>query len=120
MRILFVTAARFEIEPLFKYFKIKHQPAKYFYSKMIGKNIFNFIITGPGMVSTAYHLGIHLFENDYDLVINAGIAGSFKKNISLGSVVNISEECFAEIGSEDDETFIPVADMNFEGPDDFP
>src|SRR5258705_1857621 len=109
MRILFVTATRFELELLFKYLKIKYQPAKYFYSKMIGKNIFNILITGSGMLSTVYHLGIHLFENNYDLVINAGIAGSFRKDISLGSVVNVNEECFADLGAEDDETFIPIA-----------
>ncbi|MEP7170813.1 MAG: futalosine hydrolase [Bacteroidota bacterium] len=120
MKILFVAATRFELEPFLKHLKIRHQSATHFYSKVVGNNEFSILITGPGMVSTAYHLGIHLFENDYDLVINAGISGSFRKDISLGSVVNVNEECFADLGSEDDETFIPITDMNFEGPDDFP
>ncbi|MEO5569417.1 MAG: futalosine hydrolase [Bacteroidia bacterium] len=120
MKILFVAATRYEIEPLFKYLKIKHQSASFFYSKKFAKNEFNILITGTGMVSTAYHLGIHLFENDYDLVINAGIGGSFRKDISPGNIVNVHEECFADLGIEDDETFIPIIEMNFEGPDDFP
>jgi|SRR6185436_5288843 len=120
MRVLFVAATRFEIEPMLKYLKITHQSAVHFYSKKSGKNVFSILITGPGMVSTAYHLGIHLFENDYDLVINAGLAGSFKKEISPGSVCNVYEECFADLGAEDDESFIPIAEMKFEGPDDFP
>lgn len=120
MRILIVAATRFEIEPLFKYLRIRQPSVANYYRKKIGKNEFSILVTGPGMVSTAYHLGIHLFENDYDLVINAGIAGSFKKNIGLGSVVNVHEESFADLGVEDDETFIPINEMNFEGPDDFP
>jgi len=120
MRILFVAATRFEIEPLFKYLQIRHESIAHYYRKKIGANEFSILITGPGMVSTAYHLGINLFENDYDLVINAGIAGSFKKNISLGSVVNVYEESFSDLGIEDDDTFIPIAEMNFEGPDEFP
>lgn len=120
MKVLFVSATRLEIEPLFKHLKIRHRSANHFYLKKSGKNEYSILITGPGMVSTAYHLGIHLFENDYDLVVNAGLAGSFKKEISTGSVLNVCEECFADLGAEDDESFIPIAEMKFEGPDDFP
>jgi futalosine hydrolase len=37
-----------------------------------------------------------LRERKYDVVVNAGICGSFNKSIPLGAVVNIVEDCFAD------------------------
>jgi futalosine hydrolase len=34
--------------------------------------------------------------------------------------VNVYEESFSDLGVEDDDTFIPIAEMNFEGQDEFP
>lgn len=66
------------------------------------------LITGAGMVPTAFALGKHLAKNKYDLAINLGIAGSFDKSIALGDVVAITEDTFAELGAEDDEDFITI------------
>jgi futalosine hydrolase len=66
------------------------------------------LITGAGMVPTAFALGKHLAKNKYDLAINLGIAGSFDKSIALGEVVEITEDTFAELGAEDDEDFITI------------
>lgn len=71
------------------------------------------------MVTTAYYLAQALRKKKYDLVLNAGIAGSFSKDIPLGSVVNVVEECFSDMGAEDDNNFIHVSEMDFEG-DAFP
>jgi futalosine hydrolase len=66
------------------------------------------LLTGAGMVPTAFALGKHLVKNKYDLAINLGIAGSFDKSIALGDVVEITEDTFAELGAEDDEDFITI------------
>lgn len=66
------------------------------------------LITGAGMVATAFAMGKHLAQNKYDLAINLGIAGSFDRNIALGDVVEITEDTLAELGAEDDEDFITV------------
>jgi len=71
------------------------------------------LITGVGMVATAFALGRHLSDNKYDLVINLGIAGSFDRNISLGDLVEITSDTFAELGAEDDNKFLPIAEMGF-------
>lgn len=77
------------------------------------KNDINFLVTGVGMVSTAYQLGKHLANNHYDLAINLGIAGSFDRDIPLGEVVEITQDTLAELGAEDDEQFITIEQLGF-------
>jgi futalosine hydrolase len=36
----------------------------------------DYLVTGVGMVATAFSLGQHLSNNSYDLLINVGIAGT--------------------------------------------
>jgi futalosine hydrolase len=71
------------------------------------------LITGAGMVPTAFALGQHLAINQYDLAINLGIAGSFDRDIALGEVVEITEDTFVELGAEDDENFIAIDELGF-------
>ncbi|MFI5136774.1 MAG: futalosine hydrolase [Sphingobacteriales bacterium] len=74
---------------------------------------FELLITGVGMVATAFALGRHLVSNQYDLVVNLGIAGSFDRNIALGDVLEITEDTFAELGAEDDDAFLSIEEMGF-------
>jgi futalosine hydrolase len=71
------------------------------------------LVTGVGMVATAYSLGKHLAANRYDLAINLGIAGGFDRNIALGEVVEITEDRFSELGAEDDEAFLTIDQLGF-------
>ena len=43
------------------------------------------LITGVGMVNTAINLTKELNNNDYDLVINMGVSGSFSDEIKMGN-----------------------------------
>ena len=105
MRILIVAATLFEVESL----KSKVENGDFGPSALI----FQFLITGAGMVATSFALGKHLATNQYDLAINLGIAGSFDKSIALGDVVEIIEDSFAELGAEDDEDFITIDKLGF-------
>ena len=73
---------------------------------------FTIIISGVGMVNTAINLTKELLKNDYDLVINMGVAGSFSEDISLGEVVEVIDERFSEIGFEDGNTFKEFTGLN--------
>ncbi len=100
MRILIVAATEFEVDVL----------------KMEAKNHshqVDFLITGVGMVATAFALAKHLATNTYQLVINLGIAGSFNRNIKLGEVVEVIEDCFSELGAEDDDAFLTIDALGF-------
>jgi len=71
------------------------------------------LITGVGMVATAFALGRHLATHQYDLAINLGIAGSFDRNIPLGTVVEVTEDTFTELGAEDDSRFVTLDALGF-------
>jgi futalosine hydrolase len=74
---------------------------------------YEILITGVGMVATAFALGKHLASNKYDLALNLGIAGSFDKKLLLGDVIEITEDTFAELGAEDDTDFLSIDQMGF-------
>lgn len=74
---------------------------------------FELLITGVGMVATAFALGRHLASNKYDLVLNLGIAGSFDRDIPLGQVLEVTEDTFAELGAENDTEFMSIEQMGF-------
>lgn len=100
MKILIVSATEAEVHALSNHFQDNASV--------------RFLITGVGMVATAYALGSHLAENyDYDLVINAGIAGSFDRKFDLGTVLFIEKDTLAELGAENDEQFIPIDELGF-------
>jgi futalosine hydrolase len=99
MQILIVAATRPEIAPLLDHFADKPP--------------FDVLITGVGMVATAFAMGNAQQLKQYNLVINLGIAGSFDKNIALGQVVEVTHDKFAELGAEDDQNFIGIEKLGF-------
>ena len=78
-----------------------------------------FLVTGPGMVSTTYELTHFLRENKFDLAVNCGLAGSFVRTIKIGEVVEVNTDTLSELGAEDDEQFLSLAEIGLEGRNDF-
>ena len=70
------------------------------------------LITGVGMVNTAINLTKELSNNNYDLVINMGVAGCFSDEIKIGEVVEVVEDCFSEIGFENGESFSEFSEFD--------
>ena len=102
MKLLFVAATLPEIQPLLSAYSIDSDSDE----KLVGKHLVKVLITGAGMVPTAFALGKHLAKSSYDLAINAGIAGAFDFDLNLGDVCLIKEDTFAELGAEDGEDFL--------------
>jgi futalosine hydrolase len=100
MRVLVVAATEFEVGGLRTEDGSQNQDLE-------------FLITGVGMVATAFSLGRHLALNKYDMVINLGVAGSFDRNIVLGEVVEVVEDNLSELGAEDDDAFLTIESMGF-------
>ncbi len=78
------------------------------------------LITGVGQAATAYELGTHLAVHSYDLILNIGVAGSFKREISPGTVVVIGQDCFADLGAEDSDGFLSLFQLGLASENDFP
>jgi futalosine hydrolase len=69
------------------------------------------LITGVGMPATAYALTKHLQSHSYDLIIQAGVGGSFDTNIPLGQVVFVTSDQYGDLGAEDHDNYIDIFDM---------
>ena len=114
MKILIVSATKFEIVPLLEKMD-SIQPADG--GLLLGKYKkleINFLITGVGMVATGYHTG-KVLDETYDAAFNIGICGSFNRNFELGTVVNIYEDTFSELGAEDGEKLLTLEDLKLSG-----
>lgn len=59
------------------------------------------LVTGVGLTATAFHLGRALASARPDLALNAGVAGSFRPDWPLGTVVNVVSERFGDLGVEE-------------------
>lgn len=77
----------------------------------------NIAVTGVGMVATTYNLTRILASKQYDLVIQAGIAGTFDRDMPLGKVVVVRKDRFADLGAEDGEDFIDIFDLGLDNED---
>jgi futalosine hydrolase len=112
MTILIVSATESEIKPLLQYLfsdtKLQMKIIKTTYKKIS----IDILITGIGLVSTTYFLTDTLSKGNYDLVINAGICGSFLRNFKLGEVVQVTEEQFGDLGIEDNNQFSTLFENN--------
>lgn len=94
MKILLLTATAMEIQSI-----IDAAPAA------------DILIGGVGMPSTIYKLAQQLNKNQYDLVIQAGIAGTFTDIYSLGEVVLIKQDTFGDLGVEEKGSLSNIFDM---------
>jgi len=120
MRILFVGATCFELYQFFE--NLKEWPnnkGPVFHYSWHNLDI-DLIVTGLGTTFTTYFLTKALNLCRYDLVINAGIAGSYRDEISIGSVVNVKSEQFCDFGIEEPDSLKTVFEAGFVDPDDFP
>ncbi len=103
MQILLIAATEIEIAPV------------------LSNGLFaDTLITGVGVPETMYHLQKRVHQIDYDLIIQAGIAGSFSEKNNLGDCVIVKQDRFADVGIYEKNNFNSVFDMKFTAKDNFP
>lgn len=78
------------------------------------------LITGVGIPATIFNLNQKLVQAKYDLVIQAGIAGTFSETIEKNDVVIIEEDTFADIGIDEKANFRTLFEMGFADENEFP
>jgi len=119
MKILFVAATPFELTPLSTYLNANAElKADHFKLHQLEISV---LITGPGINQTSYFLTKALCNQQYELVVNVGIAGAFNKNLAIGDVVNIGTERFADLGVEEaDGSFTDLHQLELSQPNEFP
>jgi futalosine hydrolase len=105
-RILVVSATAGELKPLLDRYTLQASEGGGLKSVRDGEFEICVLVTGAGMVKTAYWLG-RTNDSKFDVVINAGVAGSFTRFLP-GDVVSVTSDCFTELGAEDDREFISI------------
>ena len=118
-RVLYVTSTLFEAETLIKAAGLKANNAGTGYR--FNKIEIDVLVAGVGSVATTLNMSKWLSQNNRpDLVINAGIAGSFNPDIKIGDVVMPLSDCFADLGIEDGDSFLTLDEAGIVSDDDFP
>ena len=103
MKVLVVAATQLEIEPFINL-----------------KNNTEVLVCGVGIPSTVYLLTKKLLQEKYDMVIQAGIAGTFSKKIKKGEVVVVEQDAFGDIGVEEKGEFKTIFQLGFGDKNAFP
>ncbi len=117
-KILIVSATMLEIEAVLKATRANRGQGGLWQTDREG---LDFLITGVGSVATAFHLARLTDLTSYDVVVQAGIGGSFSARYPIGAVVSVYEDSFADLGAQDaGGSFIDVFDLGLLDPNELP
>jgi futalosine hydrolase len=112
MRILIVAATAPEIDPVVAKFRFASDRGPRVKTYTHAGHEFDVLVTGVGMVATSAWCARVLVQTRYNLGLNVGICGSFDPALAPGTVVHVVTDRIAELGAEDDETFLSIAELN--------
>lgn len=114
MHVLICSATTPELEPDLGNFSQTPSPLPFIrrYSHINGKLTIDLLVSGAGQVSTAITLTKAFAGTQYDLAINTGLAGTFGEFNDRTEVVLIKQDCFSDLGAQDDQEFLTITDLN--------
>jgi len=108
--ILVVAATAKEIDPFLKAVN----------QGQFSTNNIDILISGIGLTASSYHLVKQLALRKYDLVIQAGVAGSFDLKIPLGEVVAVKQDAIADQSVVELEKLKTLFDLKLLPQDQYP
>jgi futalosine hydrolase len=120
MRILVVAATDREVAPLVAKLRYVSDSGPRVKTYSYSGHDLDVLTTGVGMVATAAWCSHVLARKPYDLGLNFGLCGSFDHALEPGTVVHVRSDRIAELGAEDDETFLTIHELNLLGEHEFP
>jgi len=120
LRILVVAATAAEVAPFAA--RLRHTANRT--QRVVGysgvDHDIDILVSGVGMVAAASWTSRELARERYDLALNLGVCGSFRRTLGLGTVVHVFSDGFAELGAEDGDAFLTIQQMGLLGVDEFP
>jgi futalosine hydrolase len=120
VRILVVTATDGELEHLAASLEPIPGRSSRLKSYTHEAHTVDILTTGVGAVATATWCSGVFARERYDLVLNAGVCGSFRPALTPGTVIHVTTDRLADLGAEDGEEFLSVYDLHLLGEDEFP
>ncbi len=113
MKCLLIAATAKEISPFLQHI---NDSSKSFYIDFE----LDVLVTGVGLTASTYSITRQLALKKPDFVVQAGIAGSFTKKLSPGSVVVVKKEIIADLGVIEKKTWLDSFDLKLADPNSFP
>ncbi len=114
LKILLLAATDFEIAPFVAALSAKNQVVKKKYDIHI-------CIAGIGQLQTTFALTKALLQSDFDLVIQAGVAGAFSRDLNLGDLALVETEILADLRVQNkDGSTSDFFEINLMDENDFP
>ena len=120
MKILIVSATWLEVELLADELEFIHASTPLLKKYRYNGTQIDILITGIGTTFTAFHLTNALRDKKYHFVINAGIAGSLTDELSIGDVISVVSDEFADLGIEKENEILTLFEAGFIDENDFP
>lgn len=120
MKILIVSATWLEVKLLTDELEFIDQSTHLLKKYRLHEIEIDILITGIGTTFTAFHLTNALHDKQYQFVINIGIAGSLTDELTIGEVVSVVTDEFADLGIEKENEFLTLFESGFMDSNDFP
>ncbi|MBC9930763.1 futalosine hydrolase [Chitinophaga qingshengii] len=111
MKLLVTAATILEVQPFLQFLDHESQKVSAHQYRLANCDI-QILIAGIGMMHYAYHLGRYLATHQPDIALQAGIAGTFRREWPLGSLVIVDREYLADLGAEDQDQFKDLFDIH--------
>jgi futalosine hydrolase len=108
MQLLLCAATELEIKPTIDFLKDKK-----------ADNI-QVLITGVGLMATAYSLTRSVVKNRPDFMIQAGVGGCLDLTLPLSKVVLVESEIIGDLGVEEQGNFLSIFDLKLTKTNDHP
>ena len=114
LKILCVAATKIELEPLIRLLgnSRRYISAGDFRYRRDALEV-DLLVTGIGIIPTIYHTTSQMRSGPYDLVLNVGIAGSFRSDWEPGMVVRVVEEAFGDMGVQKETGYQTMFEAGF-------
>jgi len=120
MKILIVSATWLELKLLADELEFIEETSYVLKKYRLHETEIDMLITGIGTTFTAFHLTNTLHKNKYQFVLNVGIAGSLTDKLSIGDVVAVVKDEFADLGIEKEDEFLTLFETGFMDSNEFP
>ncbi|HSH20545.1 MAG TPA: futalosine hydrolase [Draconibacterium sp.] len=120
MRILIVAATWLEVKLLADELEFVEEATHLLRKYRLHEIEIDILTTGIGTTFTSFHLTNTLHDNKYQFVINIGIAGSLTNELSIGEVVAVVADEFADLGIEKENEFLTLFETGFMDANEFP
>lgn len=119
-KYLVVAATGFEIAPFIDFLDKNAEKENFFSYKLNNQQITPFV-TGIGSLFTSFGISRYPSIGDMNMLLNVGVAGSFTDHITLGDVVEVTQDRFADIGVEEaDGSFTDIFELELHDADKYP